>query len=341
MISRRLSLAVGLAALAQAVFAAGPSQAQDLPTIRWGYVLPPVAEMAGIFASKPELVPHLNKTYKFEAKFVRGSPLLVTALAAGELEVANLGFSTFYQAVENAGLKDMKIIGDEAEDGYNGYFSSQIRVRKDSGIKKIEDLKGKVIATIAIGSGADMLTRYTLRKHGLEINKDYTYLETPFPTMKPMLIGKKVDAAYFAQPFASDPEVEAETDVLFTTDDSMGPLNPNFIAARGNFIEKNRAAMVDFLEDFLRMTRWYFDEKNREESIKLISEANKVPVETLKRYIFTKKDNYRSMDALPNLKEIQANMEKQKEVGFTKTVLDVEKFADLSLVKEAAARLKK
>jgi sulfonate transport system substrate-binding protein len=317
-----------------------PLRAADLPNIRWGYVLPPIAEIAGIFTTKPELLKHWNKSYTFEPKFVRGSPVLVTALAAGEIEVANLGFSTFNQAVVNAGLSDMRVIGDEVEDGFNGYFSSQIRVRKDSGINKIEDLKGKVVATIAIGSAADLLTRYTLRTHGLELNKDYTYLETAFPTMKAMLLGKKVDAAYFAQPFASDPEVEAETKVLFTTNDSMGPLMPNFIAARGNFIAKNRAAMVDFMEDFLRVVRWYYDPANRTDAIKIISEANKVPVPVLDRYLFTKADNYRNLDGLPDLKVIQSNIHAMKELGFAKTELNINDYADLSLVKEAAARLK-
>ena len=108
-----------------------PLRAADLPNIRWGYVLPPVAEIAGIFTTKPELLKHWNKSYTFEPKFVRGSPVLVTALAAGEIDVANLGFSTFTQAVVNAGLSDMRVIGDEVEDGFHGYFSSQIRVRKD------------------------------------------------------------------------------------------------------------------------------------------------------------------------------------------------------------------
>jgi len=340
MILRRALLGRALMALAGLVVAAAPSKSADLPNIRWGYVLPPVAEFAGIFTNKPELLKHWNKSYTFEPKFVRGSPVLVTALAAGEVDLANLGFSTMFQAVVNAGLSDMRIVGDEAEDGFNGYFSSQIRVRKDSGIDKIEDLKGKVIATIAIGSAADMLTRYTLRKHGLELNRDYTYLETAFPTMKPMLIGKKVDAAYFAQPFASDPEVEEETKVLFTTYDSMGPLMPNFIAARGGFIAKNRAAMVDFFEDFLRVVRWYYDPANRTEAIKAVSEANKVPVPVLERYMFTKKDNYRNLDGLPDLKVIQDNMRAQREVGLAKSEINVEDYADLSLMKEAGARLK-
>ena len=330
------------AALAVTTFAgAVPSHAADLPNIRWGYILPPVAEFGGIFLSKPYILKHYKKSYTFEAKYVRGSPLLVTAFAAGEIDVGNLGFSTFHQAVVNAGLKDMRVIGDEAEDEFNGQFSSQIRVRKDSGINKIEDLKGKVIATIALGSGADMLTRYALRKHGLELNKDFTYLETPFATMKALLLEKKVDAAYFAQPFASDPDVTENTKVLFTTDNSMGPLELNFLAARGDFIAKNRPAMVDFMEDFLRVVRWFYDPANRSESLATISEASKMPTPVLERFIFTKQDNYRSLDGLPDLKVIQSNFQAQFELGLTKQVLNINEHADLSLVKEAAERLKK
>ena len=329
------------AALLCATATATPVLAQDKPLIRYGYILPPVAEMAGIFLTKPELLKHHGKTYNFEAKFLRGSPLIVTALAAGEIEVGNLGVSTFYQAVVNANLTDMKVIADEAEDGFQGMFSSQIRVRKDSGINKITDLKGKVIATIALGSGADMITRYTLRKHGLELNRDFTYLETPFATMKPMLLEKKVDAAYFAQPFASDPDVVAQTNTLFTTDDTMGPLMLNFIAARGSFIAKHRPAMVDFMEDFIRVVRWYYDPANRDESIKIVSEASKVPEPVLRRYIFSKGDNYRSLDALPDLTVIQKNWAAMKELGLMRQEMNVNDYADLSIVKEAAARLKK
>lgn len=328
------------AALASIAATTTSALAQEKPVIRFGYLLPPISEMAGIFTVKPELLKHYGKTYDFEAKYVRASPLLVTALAAGEIDVANLGVSTFYQAVVNAGLSDMKIIGDEAEDGFNGMFSSQVRARKDSGITKISDLKGKVIATIALGSGADMLTRYTLRKHGLELNRDYTYLETPFPTMKAMLLEKKVDAAYFSQPFASDPDVAAQTNVLFTTDDSLGPIMLNFLAARGTFIAKHRPAMVDFMEDFLRVVRWYYDPANRDESIRIVSEASKVPEAVLRRYIFTKSDNYRSLDALPDLTVIQNNWTAMKELGLTRQVLKANDYADLSIVKEAATRLK-
>jgi NitT/TauT family transport system substrate-binding protein len=60
----------------------------------------------------------------------------------------------------------------------------------------------------------------------------------------------------------------------------------------------------------------------------------------LERYIFSKKDNYRNLDGLPDLKVIQHNMHQQKEMGLATSEIEIEKYADLSLVKEAAARLK-
>ena len=50
-------------------------------------------------------------------------------------------------------------------------------MRKDSGINKVEDLKGKVVGTNAGGSAIDVAMRAMLKKHGLEANRDYTMLE--------------------------------------------------------------------------------------------------------------------------------------------------------------------
>lgn len=339
MINRR-ELIGGTAALLGTA-AATPVLAQELPLIRWGYLLPPMAQTASIFTKKPELLKNLNKTYRYEAVFVRGTPLLVTALAAKEIDLANLGFSSLNSAVVNAGLNELRIIFDESEDNVEGRFSSETRVLKDSGINKVEDLKGKILGVNVVGSAVDMSSRNILRRHGMELNRDYTFLETPFPTMKQMMLEKKIHAGFFPQPFASDPELLEKTKVLFTTADSMGSMMANFTVGRGEFLKANRAAMVDFMEDYLRMIRWYYDPANKKEAVEIVSEASKMPVAVLNTYIFTMRDNYRNMDGLPNLAAIQSNMKVQKDLGLTKSEIDVEAHADLSMIKEAVARLKR
>ena len=95
------------------------------------------------------------------------------------------------------------------------------------------------------------------------------------------------------------------------------------------------------MEDFIRVVRWYYDPANRDEAIKVVSEQSKMPEPVLRRYIFTKDDNYRSLDALPELKPLQNNWKAMRDFNLLKQDLNVEDYADLSIAKEAAARLAK
>jgi len=57
-------------------------------------------------------------------------------------------------------------------------------------------------------------------------------------------------------------------------------------------------------------------------------------------WAFTGRDQYRDPNGLPNLDALQSNLQKQKEVGFLKADIDVKKYSDVSMVKEAANRPK-
>ena len=67
----------------------------------------------------------------------------------------------------------------------------------------------------------------------------------------------------------------------------------------------------------------------------------KEPPEHFDHWLFTKEDIFRDPDNIPNLKALQSNLKTQKEAGFLNIDIDVTQFADLSLVEEAAKRLKK
>jgi NitT/TauT family transport system substrate-binding protein len=68
----------------------------------------------------------------------------------------------------------------------------------------------------------------------------------------------------------------------------------------------------------------------------------KIPAPVWNSWLFVKgKDYYRSPNALPDLRALQANIEAQREVGLLKSDIRVAKYADLSIAREAAARLKK
>jgi sulfonate transport system substrate-binding protein len=333
---RLLKLALaGVCALGLTVVAAKAEPVK----IRMSWVAP-LANWGSIILEKKDLLQHLGKSYTLETLRFQGTPQTITAIANNELEVASLAYSSFAIAIENAGLKDLRVITDEFQDGVPGYFSEEYYVRKDSGINKVEDLKGKVVGTNGGGSAVDVAIRAMLHKHGLEEKRDYTMLEGPLPAMPTMLLEKKVDLIPAVLPFALNPKLREGGKILFYQREAIGKSEMIILAARESFIKAHRAAMVDFMEDLVRVARWYIDPKNHAEVAKIASKITKAPPERF-GWLFTKQDNYRDPNMLPDLDALQRNVDTTHELGFVKNKIDVKKYADLSLVKEAVARLKK
>ena len=314
--------------------------AQQPPVkIRAGWVSTPASLIPLIFA-KPGLARHRDKSYTFEPIYYAASPLQITALTNNELDIAALGYSSFPLAVQNAGLTDLRILADEIQDGVRGYYATPYWVRKDSGINRIEDLKGKVVATNGLGSGVDLIMRSALRQHGLEDKRDYTMIEAPFPTQKAVLKDRKADLIVTALPFSYDPEVLDMAKILFDSRSGFGNVALSFWTARKEFVERHRAALVDLLEDYVIALRWYLESANHKEAVEIVANFLKRAPASFEPWLFTERDFYRHRNGVPNLKALQQNIDKTKDIGFIKAPLEVAKFADLSLIEEADARLR-
>jgi len=333
---RRCTTAVGLTAALVALFT-GNARAEPVK-IRLAWVTP-VATWGSILLEKKDLAKHLGQSYVLEPVRFQGTPLMITAMANGELEIGNLAYSTFALAIQNAKMDDVRVIADEFQDGVPGYYSNEFMVLKDSGINKVDDLKGKVLATNAAGSAIDIAMRAMLRRHRLEDKRDYSVVEAQFPAMRAMLAEKKVTMIQGTLPFSLDPELRQIARPLFTSKDAIGLSQFVFWTARKAFLDKNRAAMNDFMEDALRIARWYLDPANHDEVMQIASRVTKQPAERFS-WVFTKQDFYRDPNLLPNLKALRSNVNMTRELGFVKIDIDVPKFADLSFVEEAAKRLK-
>jgi sulfonate transport system substrate-binding protein len=316
----------------------GTAQAAEPVKIRVAWIAP-VTNWAPMLPEKKELARHLGKSYVLEPTRYVGTPQMITALANDELEIANLAFSTLPIAIQNAGLEDLRVIADELQDGVSGYYSQEYMVLADGPIRNIEDLKGKVVATVAAGAAVDVAMRTMLRRHGLEDKRDYTMVEAPLPTMRAMLAEKKAALVPVVLPFAVDPELRRIARPLFYNRDVVGVTQLLMWTARQSMIDKNRAAMVDFMEDTLRITRWYLDRGNHKEAMEIAGRLTKQPPERFD-WVFTERDYYHDPDMLPNLAALQSNVAMMKDLGFVKSTIDVQKHSDLSIVKEAAARLK-
>jgi ABC-type nitrate/sulfonate/bicarbonate transport system substrate-binding protein len=128
-----------------------------------------------------------------------------------------------------------------------------------------------------IGSGADIAMKAGLKKHGLLDKRDYTVIEAPFPTMAAMLSEKKADLVTAVMPFALNPVLQEVGLPLYDQAEGLGASQFTFGTMRQPFIDKNRAALVDFMEDSIRIVRWYLDPKNHDEAAKVASDLLKLP----------------------------------------------------------------
>ena len=206
---------IGLVA-ALSLLAQGASNAEPVK-IRVSWIAP-LSNWASLLMEKKELARHMGKSYVLEPVRYPGTPQQITALANNELEVANLAFSTLPIAIHNAGLSDLRVIADEFQDGVPDYYSQEYMVLADGPVKRLEDMKGRVIATNAGGSAVDVAMRSMLRKVGLEQKRDYVMIEAPLPTMRAMLAEKKADLVPLVVPFSFDPRTaRALPSLCFTT----------------------------------------------------------------------------------------------------------------------------
>src|SRR5882757_1281962 len=218
---RARNLVLAATAIGSALLAASTTNAADPLKIRVSWIVAP-SDWASVLVEKSDLLTHNGKSYVVEPMRFNGTPALITAMAANELEIGNHSYSSLGIAIQNAGMTDLRVIADQFQDGVPGFFSTRYFVLKDSPIQKIEDLKGKIVATNAAGSAVDIAMRAMLRKHGLEDKRDYTVVEAPFPTMKAMLAQKKTDLATFVPPFAFDPELKQIGRQLFSQKEAIG-----------------------------------------------------------------------------------------------------------------------
>jgi NitT/TauT family transport system substrate-binding protein len=327
---------VGMIAVTLCLAAAAQA---DPVKIRIGGVAPS-ADLVELMFAKPGIAHHLGKSYDYVPMHMAGTPPIITAIATGDLDIGVFSYSSFGLAIENAKMDDLRVILDELQDGAPGYYTGEFKVLKDGPIHTIEDMKGRVAVSPSAGSALDIAIRAMLRKHGLEEKRDYTIVEAALPTFKPMLLSKKVDLAAAGTTAIIDAELQAQTRNLFTQVQAVGRTEMIMLAARSDFLQKNRAAVIDFLEDVLRARRFYFDPANHKEAVAIVAQFTKQPADQLDAWLFTKHDYYRDPNGIPDVTALQSSVDVLHQLSFLKTQIDTKKYIDLSYVRAAAARLK-
>jgi NitT/TauT family transport system substrate-binding protein len=332
------SLKTGIAALVMCLgllMAAAPLKAAPVE-IRMAYGGVP-GVISPLLFLKPEILKHYGKSYTVKSTFIRATSIAMQGLASGDFDLSYMSFTSLASAIINGGL-DIKVISDITKWGSHGHQSVEMIVKADSGINSAADLKGKVLAVTAKGTGFHYALLAHLRKAGLKPS-DYTIAEVGRPAMDPALREGRVDLIVTAAPFLFVTEKKGGVKRLFTPEDAMGEVQSLVMVGRTSFLKEHPDVIKDFLEDYILGLRWFLDPKNHEEAVQLTAAFTKLPRKIFEDFAFTKQDFYRSPTATPDIKALQSNIDLMQELGVIKQKVDVNPYVDLSYLNAAKKRL--
>ncbi|MBV9488242.1 MAG: ABC transporter substrate-binding protein [Verrucomicrobia bacterium] len=262
---------------------------------------------------------------EFEPVRFQGFPELKEAFLAGDIP------ATFILAPLAMRLREdgvpIKIVYLGHRDG------SAMVVHHDSGIYRIEDLRGKKIAVPSRFANQWLLVVKALKEHGVGL-KEVTIVEMPPPDMPAALFSHAVDAITSGEPFMGQAELDGYGRVLYLTKDVW----PNFIscvlAVNENVIKERRETIQRLVDGIARSGRW-LDQKmdHRMEAAQFVSQNYYHQDPRLLRFVLSKPPDrvkYTNLTVRkPDFLEIEALA---RETGMLKGKVTFEDYADPSFV---------
>ena len=297
------------------------ASSSDAPVkIRMGWGIP-AEEIKYVMRNAPEIARGLGKDYEIEWHQFAGTALGVQGLAAGTLDCATVGGLSVANGLDRGA--DIVILGEMIEER-QGNFATAWMVRKDSGIDSLADLRGKTVATAAIGGSTDYIQDYHIeRAAGLKPERDYKKVEVPFGQMQETLLSGRVDVGLFPQPFFSAIAATGKVKPLFHLSDEIDPFVQLLNGCRRDFVDDHRAAIRAFQDDWIRIARWIAEPANRERVLAASAAETKIPAKALEGFLLTDQDYFRPANGAVSIDALQKEWDFLRERGGIKQDLKV------------------
>ena len=254
------------------------SQAPDEPvTIRFGHGVA-AEEQVWLMAANPDITEHDGTWYELEPQQFRGNEERFTAYQAGELDALTTSAPTLVSAVASGiGVQASVSVSREASDGD---FRTAFVTLEDSGITTTEDLEGKKIGIVDIGSATEYWAKSAVASAGLDPDTDAEYVVLPFPAQEEALRNGQIDVAVMVEPFYTMAhDVGGLVDVF---DSLTGPgFDQELIlfAFDNGFREENPDVVCAWVEDFEAATAWYNENKDEAKQLLVDEGFVSTPIE--------------------------------------------------------------
>ncbi len=211
-------------------------------------------------------------------------------------------------------------VGERKGESFSVYWA----VAEDSPVRSVADLKGRTVGVNVYGSGVYGQMAMILKQNGLDPERDIRLVETGFPGSEAALRAGRVDAAVMNQPFALRAESKGGIRKLFSLTDLMPNTVHIFEVCRKDFTDAHPELVKRYVKDL--RTAMALAREDRAETLKVVSEVTRAPVDLLDGYLLTDKDFARSADARPDFEAIQQMLDQYQQLGMLPAKVDVAQF---------------
>jgi ABC-type nitrate/sulfonate/bicarbonate transport system substrate-binding protein len=210
------------------------------------------------------------------------------------------------------------------------------------GINDYTDLKGKIFAVDAPTTGYAIVGVYILKKHGLELNKDYTF-KAFGNTAKRADAMSRGDASAAMMSLEEDEIQKRGFRVLAKAEDYVQHYARGLGATRRDWANKNEDLLVRFTRAMIRSTDWVTDSKNKDEVVAILipeNRNNKARAEAMYTESISPRFGFTPRSQI-DIAGIQSVLELREAAGLMKAPLPKpEKYVEERFYKTALASLK-
>ena len=263
---------------------------------------------------------------------MRGSPLVIQALTADSIYVANATVDTLIGAYEKGA--DITMIGGLI----NGLGLSMIGGKP---YKTYADLRGTTIGTQTLTSGTGFALRLVLKVHGMEYPRDYSLLNIgSAPDRYRALTSGQISSAPVGVPLDLVARQQGFNIIGYFADD-LPNYQFNVYIVKRSWAEKNRPLVVRFMKAMAATMRWMMD--NREPACGYLSKEMAISIEHCRHASeYNWKNRIWDRNADLNVEGVRTLIKITAEQGILKEPLpEPAKYMDLSYLKQALGELSK
>lgn len=275
---------------------------------------PWIAKETGIFAK-----------YGLDAEviLVTGSPRLVQSLIAGDVDYAIVGATATMRARMRGA--DVVILATATN-----VTNQKLLVSRKSGIRRLEDLKGRVVGVSQYGSEADAFARIVVGKAALRPDKDVAIIQLGgHPQVATALLAGKIEAGVIGGLALLTAQKSGA--IVLTSGVELKAVAPSgTLAVTGRYVQRNRDSVMRFMRAFVEATHYF--KTNRDGTVPILQKYLGGLSSEQARFLYDDFVELFEEVPVPNEKGLQAMLDRESDPK-AKSFKPAD-FVDLSFLKE-------